>query len=300
MAADMKRVVEALLFASPEPLSIDRLKSIVPGSDKRGLRESLGELSGDYDAAGHAFQLCEIGGGWRIVTRPEYSGKIEEMLKGQRRVRLSKPALECVSVIAYRQPCTRIDVENVRGVNCGGSIATLLERGLIRISGRAESLGRPLLYATSDAFLSYLGINSIEDLPQIVEIESLLASAQDDDESTMIAPEERRERLYASMETISEVIADAQLTEVDGNGNGNGNGHVPPPAESQAELVEAALAELSEEPDAELPSEHEEFLRVELAVERASLEAGPRLDEEPGLGAETAVQFAEPQDDPES
>ena len=342
MAADMKRIVEALLFASPEPLSLSRLKSIVPRSDKRKLRVALDELRGDYDEAGHAFQLCEIGGGWRIVTRPEYSKKIEEMLKGQRRVRLSKPALECLSVIAYRQPATRIDVEKVRGVNCGGSMSTLLERGLIRISGRAETLGRPLLYGTSDAFLAYLGINSIEDLPQMVEIESLLTSGQGEEEGATVAPEERRERLYASMETIAEVIAEAQPPDGDGDGNGNGNGKSAAeslaPRETQEELVEAAAAELAteavpevgaesgdslesaqilefapiagriepeSEPEAEIPSEHEEILREELAVERASLQRGPQLVgdevlEDPAAGEHDLVaELAEPQDEPE-
>ncbi|MCP4548799.1 MAG: SMC-Scp complex subunit ScpB [bacterium] len=207
MDSDLKRLVEALLFAAPEPLSLERIKSIIPRSDKRTLRATIAELVAEYDEQEHAFQLVEIGGGWRITTRSEYSRLIEEMLKGQRKVRLSKPALEVLSVVSYRQPCTRVDVEDVRGVNCGGSLATLLERGMVRITGRAETLGRPLLYGTTDEFLSYMGINSIEDLPNLTEIEALLAVPRDERvEDTPIAAEERRLRLVEGMESISEIM----------------------------------------------------------------------------------------------
>ncbi len=230
MEADLKRTAEALLFAAPEPLSLSRMQAIIPRCDRRALREALTELGRDYDEGGHAFQLLEIGGGWRIVTRPEYARRIEALLKGQRRVRLSRASLESVAVVAYRQPCTRVDVEAVRGVSCGGSLATLLERGLIRITGRAETLGRPLLYGTTDEFLSHLGINKLSDLPQLAEIESLLQPLDEEAEQASPVPSgERQDRLVQGMESIAELIGESQVPDLieDAEGNGNGSGPLP-------------------------------------------------------------------------
>ncbi|MBN2171862.1 MAG: SMC-Scp complex subunit ScpB [Candidatus Krumholzibacteriota bacterium] len=269
MTADLKRTVEALLFAAPEPLSLGSLQNIIPRCDRRGLRAAIDELRRDYDEAGHAFELTELAGGWRIMTRPEHTRRIEEMLKGERRVRLSRAALEVLAVVAYRQPCTRVDVDDVRGVNSGGALATLLERGLLRIAGRAETLGRPLLYATTDEFLGHLGLNSLDDLPNLAEIEALLVSAQRPDESPL-APEERRLRLVENMDQIAEVMGDLEAPGGNG-GNGKGDGdhldEVPAGA-----LVAAAPATDTSEPDEPALAA---ALREGYAEERAGLEAAP-------------------------
>ncbi len=207
MSKEVKRTVEALLFASPEPLPLARIQSVISGTDKRGLRAILTELQADYEEAGHAFQLREVGGGWRIVTRAEHSRKIEDLLKSQRRVRLSRAALESLAVVAYRQPCTRFDVEQVRGVGSGSALSTLLEKELVRIMGRAETVGKPLLYGTSDEFLSHVGLNRLEDLPDMLEIESLLVTEDEERETQNMIPEERRRRLMEGVDRIGEMIS---------------------------------------------------------------------------------------------
>lgn len=287
MTADLKRTVEALLFAASEPLSLGRMQSIIPRCDRRGLRAALAELRREYDAAGHAFELAEIAGGWRIMTRPEHARRIEAMLKGERRVRLSRAALEVLAVVAYRQPCTRVDVDDVRGVNSGGALATLLERGLLRIAGRAESLGRPLLYATTDAFLEHLGLGSLDDLPDLAEIEALLAAAQKPDESPM-APEERRLRLVEGMDRIAEAVGGMQAS--------GGNGGKPAGADGLDEVpADEAGAGDDEDLDADAP-ELAAALRAGYAEERAGLESAgaPREDG----AADASGGAAEPEEDP--
>jgi len=206
MSMDLKRTVEALLFASPEPLPLGRMQMVIPGADKRGLRAVLEELAAEYESAGHAFQLRELGGGWRIMTRAEHARKIESLLKSQRRVRLSRAALESLAVVAYRQPCTRFEVEQVRGVGSGSALSTLLEKELVRIMGRAETVGKPLLYGTTDEFLSHIGLNRIEELPDMGEIESLLVTEDAERETQSLVPEERRRRLLEGVDRIGEMI----------------------------------------------------------------------------------------------
>ena len=259
MSMDLKRTVEALLFASPEPLPLGRIQSILPRTDRRRLREVLDELKVDYDNESRAFQLREIGGGWRVVTRSEHSRSIEKLLQTTRKVRLSRAALECLAVVAYRQPCTRFDVDQVRGVNSGGAISTLLEKNMVKITGRADSVGRPLLYATTEDFLSHLGINRVEDLPQLSEIEALLAPADADAMESPVIPEERRQRLLAGVDRIEEMMGAASDAEN--------------PKEPEEDSREVAPAFDSVEPGIE------ELLRQSRDEERAALEAPPAPEE---------------------
>jgi segregation and condensation protein B len=240
MSMDLKRTVEALLFASPEPLPLGRLQSVVGDIDKRGLRAVLSELQTDYEEAGHAFQLREMGGGWRILTRSEHSRRIEDLLKSQRRVRLSRAALESLAVVAYRQPCTRFEVEQVRGVGSGSALSTLLEKELVKIMGRAESVGKPLLYGTSEEFLSHIGLNKLEDLPDMSEIESLLATEESEREAQPIVPEERRRRLLEGVDRIGEMIG------IDPDSSGSSETADSEEIKSQS-LVEALKEGLEEE-----------------------------------------------------
>jgi len=275
MHPDTKRTVEALLFAAPEPLSLSRLQSILPVVDRRDLQAALASLAADYDAAGHAFQLAELGGGWRIVTRPDYAERIEELLRGQRRVRLGRASLETLAVVAYRQPCTRVDVEAVRGVNCGGSLATLVERGLLRIHGRAETLGRPLLYGTTAEFLAFLGVNGLDELPRLAEIEALLRPRPADgeeDEETPVPLSERRERLVAGMDALTTLIAESDL----------GSAEPAPAAEAEnaADWARTLAGDAADAADGEAAREHVSALDAALSAERALLaEAGDALME---------------------
>lgn len=163
----MDKVVEALLFASGDPLSFKELcKATEAGADE--VQAALITLRNRYTAHESALQIVEVAGGYQMATRPQYAAFVGKLLAPHAN-RLSKPALETVTIIAYRQPCTQSEVEAVRGVGCDGVIKTLLERELIADAGRKNAPGRPLLYATTAQFLHYFGMASLADLPKINE-----------------------------------------------------------------------------------------------------------------------------------
>lgn len=168
---ELQHAVEALLFSSDKPLPAKQISQILNISEKKSLRyiEDLNKL---YES--RAFKIIQVAGGFQMVTRPEYYGWIRQLFKTRSKNRLSRAALEALAVIAYKQPVSRVEVEHIRGVNSDGVIGTLLERNLITIKGRAEAVGRPLLYGTTEEFLRYFGLNSLSDLPKESEIEVLL------------------------------------------------------------------------------------------------------------------------------
>ncbi len=175
----MKRELEALLFASDQPLSVDRLTKVLGGVERAAVREAIEELRQEYDRDQHAFTVVEFGGGYSITTREEHAKLVSKLFRGRRKQRLSKAALEVLAIIAYKQPVTRLEIEEIRGVSVSGVLGTLLERDLVQIAGRAESLGHPLLYGTTKTLLDYLGLKRIQDLPQLSELEDLLAQKEE-------------------------------------------------------------------------------------------------------------------------
>jgi len=175
-------IIEALLFASDHPLSFNTLMSLVGNIDAARLQSVIAALRRRYDQNGHSFQIIEIAGGYQMCTRPRYARWIKELYRDRNSVRLSKPALETLAVIAYRQPVVRTDVEAIRGVNIEGVLKTLLQRNLITIRGRKKAPGRPLLYGTTDEFLRYFGLNRISDLPTREELKSLIEADEPTEE----------------------------------------------------------------------------------------------------------------------
>jgi len=170
----LKRELEALLFATDSPLTVARLKKIFPEVETAELKAAVDELTGEYEASGHAFTVVEFGGGWQIATKPEFSPIVEKMLKTRRFTRLSKAGLEVLAIIAYRQPLTRLDIDDIRGVNSSGAISTLTERNLIAVVGRSQAVGNPLLYGTTREFLNHLGLKGLGQLPDLPEIEGVI------------------------------------------------------------------------------------------------------------------------------
>jgi segregation and condensation protein B len=170
LAPSAKTIVEALLFAAQEPLSTNRMAAIIEEATPGAIDDLVAQLNADYVREGRAFRIHAIAGGYRMLTRPEYALWIK-LLQRASRPRLSQAALETLSIIAYRQPVTRSELEAIRGVNVDGVLKTLVERDLIRIAGRGEGLGRPLLYATTDHFLEYFGLPDLDALPRPEEIE---------------------------------------------------------------------------------------------------------------------------------
>lgn len=163
--------IEALLFASEAPLSVVRISSLTGNSPAREVKAALQALQLFYSGHGRSFGIVEVAGGYQLATLPEYSGTVAMLFKSRRKARLSQPALETLAIIAYRQPVGRVEIEAIRGVNCDAVIATLVERGLIAITGRGEGVGRPFLYSTTATFLEYLGLKDYRDLPPLEELE---------------------------------------------------------------------------------------------------------------------------------
>ena len=140
----------------------------VPSKD---ISEAIDKIREKYDKDEYSFQLVESGGGFQFLTKPAYQASISILLKQQSKKRLSTSALETLSIIAYKQPVTKTDVEQIRGVNCDYSINKLLEKGLIEIRGKSNSIGRPIIYGTSPQFMDYFGINDLKDLPTLKDFQ---------------------------------------------------------------------------------------------------------------------------------
>ena len=168
----LAKLLEAALFAATRPTPIDDLARLDPAVNVDTVRHAIDELRAHYDDpdAGHAVELVDQGGGWQLLTRPEYAEAIERAQIAERPQRLTAAALETLAVIAYRQPIGRAEVEEIRGVAVGGVLKTLLERGLVDVVGRAEGLGRPLLYATTSRFLEQFALRHLEELPRADEL----------------------------------------------------------------------------------------------------------------------------------
>jgi len=166
----LAKLLEAALFASPRPIPTDELATLDTEASPAALQAALDELREHYDVDGHAVELVDAGGGWQILTRPEYTEAIERAQMAVRPRRLSPAALETLAIVAYRQPIGRAEVEEIRGVDVGSVLKSLHERGLIDVVGRSEALGRPLLYGTTDAFLEQFALRHLEELPRTDEL----------------------------------------------------------------------------------------------------------------------------------
>lgn len=182
MSQDHLAILEALLFASPDPLSVEHLHLILGDVEKEGIVRSLHSLQEAYEKNGSGLTIVQVAGGFRMSTRPDLHPWLGRLAR-TRPTKLSRPALETLAIIAYRQPITKAEVESIRGVLVDGVVKTLMERDLIRVLGRKREVGRPLLYGTTRKFLEYFGFQDITELPSTQEIEALIPPPQDTDES---------------------------------------------------------------------------------------------------------------------
>jgi segregation and condensation protein B len=184
---DLKFILEAILFSAQKPMSLKELRDVFSSAVEhaegnetvRGLKKvkeeqlttALEELAKDHDAAARSYRLVCVAGSWQFVTQPEYAPWLKALVGHKARPpRLSQPGLETLAIIAYRQPLTRAEIEQVRGVAVDGVMQTLVERGLVEQLGRAEVVGRPMTYGTTAVFLEYFGLRSLEDLPAADEL----------------------------------------------------------------------------------------------------------------------------------
>ena len=164
---ESKAAIEALLFVSEKPLLIEQIKSTLDGLEAARIREIILELKSDYENINRGLRIEEIAGGFQLGTSPEVAEVLKKFYKQRDAKALSSPALETLAIIAYKQPLTRLDIECLRGVNVDGVIKSLLEKNLIRISGRKDVIGRPFVYGTTRQFLEHFGLAGLEDLPKI-------------------------------------------------------------------------------------------------------------------------------------
>lgn len=169
----LEQAVEAVLITQDKPITPGRIaEALAVGLDEGGaaaIRDAIDRLNASYDQTGRAFRIEHVSGGYRLMTLPEFAPAVAALLQSRAQTRLSRAAIETLAVIAYRQPITRAEIEAIRGVACGEVLRTLLDRRLIAIVGRAEELGRPMLYGASKRFLEHFGLASVKDLPPVSE-----------------------------------------------------------------------------------------------------------------------------------
>jgi segregation and condensation protein B len=182
--SDIKQVVEAIIFSTPEPVSLSSLRTIIAAradgyeAGDEELMECINHLNSDYDENGRAFRIKSVAGGFSFATREQFHPWLEHIQHENALRKISQTALETLAIIAYKQPITKPEVDHIRGVDSGYVVKQLLEKGLITVAGRNDGPGRALLYKTSDRFLKHFGLNAIDELPKPREIEEIL---KDDD-----------------------------------------------------------------------------------------------------------------------
>ncbi len=170
-------IIEALILASPEPIPARRMAESIVDLTPAKVANAVMELNARYEATGSSFRIREIAGGYQYYILPDFTKYVEEIFTRHRKMRLTRAALETLAIVAYKQPVTKVDIDHIRGVESDGVIHNLLEKNLVAIKGRSESVGRPLQYATTDEFLKFFGLNALEELPEISEIEELIKAA---------------------------------------------------------------------------------------------------------------------------
>jgi segregation and condensation protein B len=225
VSENKRQIIEALIFGSDEPLTPRQIIDILWHSDNSGPRlrvkedDVLGfirDLNAEYVQAGRSYRIIQVAGGYQYATMPEFAEWLGRMVKEKARRKLTQATIETLSVIAYKQPVTKPEIESIRGVNADYAIHKLLERGLITIVGRAASAGRPLLYGTTQDFLKHFGINDLSELPKPREIEEIMADQGMDMERELL------KRMGKTDEEIAEQLGTIAVSE-------NGQLHELPP-----------------------------------------------------------------------
>jgi segregation and condensation protein B len=256
---NVHQIVEAVLFASDAPLTADEIARADEMLDEDQVQDALAQLAAEYDDAARAFQVVELAEGYQLLTRPEFDPYLERFDNVPRPSRLSGPSLETLAIIAYRQPIGRLEIEYIRGVGASGVIRTLQDRRLIDVVGRAEGLGRPLLYGTTRHFLEHFGFRSLEDLPRPEELSVVL-----------------RERI--PLGTEDEMLELTGSGEVEESGDEAASGQSGEPGESREPGDSGQLAALRESGGPLEPDHPEEPFDAGAPDEEATLSARPEGD----------------------
>ncbi len=181
--AYVKGIIEALLLTTEKPLAVEQVKEIIDGGTINDVREAMLNLQKDYQDRKSGMVIMEIAGGFQMLTNPDYAMYVKKFYRTKHKEKLSKPALETLAIVAYKQPVSRLDVELIRGVNCDGVILHLLGKELIKEVGRKDVPGRPYIYGTTKQFLEYFGLKSLEGLPKLEDF-ALLQQMTEESEKT--------------------------------------------------------------------------------------------------------------------
>ncbi|MFH1360341.1 MAG: SMC-Scp complex subunit ScpB [Candidatus Omnitrophota bacterium] len=169
----IKGIIEALLFIGEKPVMLEQIKDVIEGVSTSDIRLLINDLQQEYKDRKSGISIVEIAGGYQMLTNPDYAMYIKKFYRTRHKERLSKPSLETMAIVAYKQPVTRLDIELIRGVNSDGVVNHLCEKGLIKIAGRKDIPGRPYLYGTTKQFLEYFGLKTLSDLPKLEDFSSL-------------------------------------------------------------------------------------------------------------------------------
>ena len=207
--AQLKAILEALIFVSGSPLSLERMKEIVGAASKRDLQRLLDEMVEEYRKGERGFSLVEVAEGFQFRTRTEHAEWVRKLMKIKTST-LSQPALETLAIVAYRQPVVRGDIEKVRGVDSGGVLRTLLEKKLVKIIGKKDVPGKPLVYGTSKRFLEVFGLKDLSELPTLKDLDSLGPASM---EGVLPLEEEEKREAPAAIEPQGQEIQEAKIDE---------------------------------------------------------------------------------------
>lgn len=215
----LRHLLEALIFSSEQPISVAELQTVLftySGEEVslEAIQEEVDALQNRYDSDDYVFEIIKSGGGYQFLSKPLYHKPISALLQHRARRKLSTAALECLSIIAYSQPVTKTDLEQIRGVNCDYTIQKLLERDLVRITGRSDGPGKPLQYGTTQFFMDYFGINALDELPRLKEFEQkdlsigdpgdIIVSAEENSDHTITLKVSNERREDAQIEAYEE------------------------------------------------------------------------------------------------
>ena len=217
--SDIKKIIESLLFVSDKPLLNREIKAVIKDELPENIKieDVMKEIQEEYVQLNRSFELKFVADGWTFATKPEYSNWIKKLLKEKTILKLSPSAMEVLAIIAYKQPITRAEIDNVRGVDSGGVIDTLTDRKFIKIVGRKETLGRPLLYGTTQEFLRHFGLSHLSELPVIEAAKDVLPNQQ---ETIQELPFDNKEQVD-SFDVANETDKDVNVERQDVNNNIN-------------------------------------------------------------------------------
>ena len=286
MSRDLKRIIEALLFVSETPLNLAQLCQVLEDNQRDAVKQAIAELEEEYNQSGRAMEIVQVAGGWVFRTRKEMAFWLRK-LKKQQVTRLSKAALETLSVVAYKQPVLKAEIERIRGVEVGGILRTLMEKNLVRVAGREDLPGKPLIYCTTRRFLEVFDLQDLKDLPTLEELEKLAGIAEgtpsdQDGELPLGAPQALSLDDLIPVEGGLPPLKEAE----DGEGEDD-EWDLPPDQDGEGEAAQAGEAEPREPAPAEARQDAQDAEQQAPGAKmpEQSGDAPPRARQRPRAGA---------------